>query len=42
MPHAEPMPQPKGQPFIGNVRAIDSDAPVQVFLRLARIHGEIF
>ncbi|MGZ8259006.1 MAG: bifunctional cytochrome P450/NADPH--P450 reductase [Caldimonas sp.] len=38
----EAIPQPKGDPFIGNLRAIDGDAPMQGFMRLARIHGPIF
>jgi len=42
MPRTEPIPQPKGDPFIGNLRAIDGDAPMQGFMRLARIHGPIF
>ena len=42
MPRTEPIPQPKGDPLIGNLRAIDGDAPMQGFMRLARIHGPIF
>jgi cytochrome P450/NADPH-cytochrome P450 reductase len=42
MPRTEPIPQPKGDPVIGNLRAIDGDAPMQGFMRLARIHGPIF
>jgi cytochrome P450/NADPH-cytochrome P450 reductase len=42
MARTEPIPQPKGDPFIGNLRAIDGDAPMQGFMRLARIHGPIF
>ncbi len=38
----EPIPQPKGDPLIGNLRAVDGDAPMQGFMRLARIHGPIF
>ena len=36
------IPQPKGDPFIGNLRSVDGDAPIQGFMRLARIHGPIF
>ncbi|WP_179405596.1 bifunctional cytochrome P450/NADPH--P450 reductase [Burkholderia guangdongensis] len=42
MSHTEAIPQPKGDPFIGNLRSIDGDAPIQGFMRLARIHGPIF
>ena len=42
MSRTEPIPQPKGDPFIGNVRTIDGDAPIQGFMRLARIHGPIY
>ena len=42
MPRTEPIPQPKGDPLIGNLRAIDGDAPMQGFMRLARIHGPIY
>ena len=42
MTRTEPIPKPKGDPFIGNLRAIDGDAPVQGFMRLARILGPIF
>ena len=42
MPRTEPIPQPKGDPLIGNLRAVDSDAPMQAFMRLARMHGPIF
>lgn len=42
MPRTAPIPQPKGDPFIGNLRSIDGDAPIQGFMRLARIHGPIF
>lgn len=42
MARTEPIPQPKGDPLIGNVRAVDGDAPIQSFMRLARIHGPIF
>ena len=42
MPRTEPIPQPKGDPLIGNLRAVDGDAPMQGFMRLARIHGPIF
>jgi cytochrome P450/NADPH-cytochrome P450 reductase len=38
----EPIPQPKRDPFIGNIRALDGHAPLQSLLRLARIHGPIF
>ncbi|HEY2189718.1 MAG TPA: hypothetical protein VGH48_14270, partial [Caldimonas sp.] len=37
-----PIPKPKGDPFIGNLRAIDGDAPIQGFMRMARILGPIF
>ncbi len=36
------IPLPKGDPIIGNLRAVDADAPIQSFMRLARIHGPIF
>lgn len=42
MPRTEPIPQPKGDPLIGHLRAIDGDAPIQAFMRLARIHGPIY
>jgi cytochrome P450/NADPH-cytochrome P450 reductase len=42
MTRFETIPQPKGDPFIGNIRAVDGDAPMQGFMRLARIHGPIF
>lgn len=42
MARTEPIPQPKGDPLIGNLRAVDGDAPIQGFMRLARIHGPIF
>ncbi len=42
MPRTEPIPQPKGDPLIGNLRAVDGDAPIQGFMRLARIHGPIY
>jgi cytochrome P450/NADPH-cytochrome P450 reductase len=42
MVRTETIPQPKGDPFIGNIRAVDGDAPIQGFMRLARIHGPIF
>ena len=42
MPRTEPIPQPKGDPLIGNLRQIDGDAPMQGFMRMARIHGPIF
>ena len=41
-PNLQPIPQPKGDPFIGNLRTVDGDAPIQGFMRLARIHGPIF
>ncbi|WHZ13080.1 MAG: putative bifunctional P-450/NADPH-P450 reductase CypD [Burkholderiaceae bacterium] len=42
MPRTEPIPQPKGDPFIGNLRAVDGDAPVQGFMRMAQTYGPIF
>ena len=42
MSTTERIPQPKGDPFIGNMRTVDGDAPIQGFMRLARIHGPIF
>lgn len=42
MTRTERIPQPKGDPFIGNMRTVDGDAPIQGFMRLARIHGPIF
>jgi cytochrome P450/NADPH-cytochrome P450 reductase len=37
-----PIPKPKGDPVIGNLRAIDGDAPIQSFMRLAKMLGPIF
>ena len=37
-----PIPKPKGDPFIGNLRAIDGDAPIQSFMRMAKMLGPIF
>ncbi|NRF65930.1 cytochrome P450 [Aquincola sp. S2] len=37
-----PIPQPKGDPLIGNLRALDSAAPIQGFMRLARTLGPIY
>ena len=42
MPNLSPIPRPKGDPFIGNIRSVDGSAPIQGFMRLARIHGPIF
>ena len=42
MSRTDLIPQPKGDPFIGNLRTVDGDAPVQGFMRLARIHGPIY
>ena len=42
MPRTESIPQPKGDPFIGNLRAVDGDAPVQGFMRMAQTYGPIF
>lgn len=42
MAKASPIPQPKTDPFIGNLRAIDGDAPIQGFMRLARLYGPIY
>jgi len=36
------IPQPKGDPFIGNLRTVDGEAPIQGFMRLAQIHGPIY
>lgn len=36
------IPRPKGDPFIGNLRSIDGDAPVQGLMRQSRIMGPIF
>lgn len=36
------IPRPKGDPFIGNLRSIDGEAPIQGFMRQARILGPIF
>ena len=37
-----PIPKPKGDPFIGNLRAIDAEAPIQGFMRMAKMLGPIF
>ncbi|MFT3814661.1 MAG: cytochrome P450 [Acidovorax sp.] len=42
MSATQPIPQPKGDPIIGNLRAIDGDAPVQSFMRLAQQYGPIY
>ena len=42
MSRTDLIPQPKGDPFIGNLRTVDGDAPVQGFMRLACIHGPIY
>ena len=42
MPSLEQIPQPKGDPLIGTLRAVDAETPMQSFMRLARIHGPIF
>jgi cytochrome P450/NADPH-cytochrome P450 reductase len=36
------IPQPRTLPLIGNLNLIDTDAPVQSLIRLAKIHGPIF
>ncbi|TAN12824.1 MAG: cytochrome P450 [Burkholderiaceae bacterium] len=36
------IPRPKGDPFIGNLRSIEGDTPVQGFMRQARIMGPIY
>ena len=45
MPRTEPIPQPKGDPFIGNLRAIDGEgfqpAGNKLFDILQEICGEI-
>ena len=42
MAQFETIPQPKGDPFIGNIRSIDGEAPMQGFMRLGRMYGSIF
>jgi cytochrome P450/NADPH-cytochrome P450 reductase len=42
MPTHSPIPQPKTDPFIGNLRSVDGDAPIQGFMRLARLYGPIY
>ena len=42
MASTAPIPQPKGDLFVGNLRSVDGDAPIQGFMRLARIHGPIY
>lgn len=37
-----PIPRPKGDPLIGNLRDIDGEAPIQGFMRLARTYGPIY
>ncbi|CAK7211614.1 hypothetical protein SCUCBS95973_001175 [Sporothrix curviconia] len=38
----EPVPQPPGLPLVGNLRDIDSAAPIQSLVRLADQYGDIF
>ncbi len=42
MPDIETIPQPKTDPFIGNLRTLDDAAPVQSLMRLAQMYGPIF
>ncbi|OUM02409.1 bifunctional cytochrome P450/NADPH--P450 reductase [Variovorax sp. JS1663] len=42
MTRTVPIPQPKGDPFIGNLRSVDGEAPIQGFMRLAQTYGPIF
>ncbi|HTJ06007.1 MAG TPA: cytochrome P450 [Caldimonas sp.] len=42
MPPTIPIPKPRGDPLIGNLRAIDGDAPIQSFMRMAKMLGPIF
>jgi cytochrome P450/NADPH-cytochrome P450 reductase len=35
----QPIPQPKADPLIGNMRDVDSEVPIQGFMRLARTMG---
>ncbi|MFP5476744.1 MAG: cytochrome P450, partial [Gammaproteobacteria bacterium] len=42
MTATQPIPQPKTDPIIGNLRSIDGDVPVQSYMRLARQYGPIF
>jgi cytochrome P450/NADPH-cytochrome P450 reductase len=37
-----PIPQPKPDPVLGNIRDVDAEAGVQSFMRLARTYGPIF
>ena len=37
-----PIPQPKTDPLLGNLRDMDTEEPVQGLMRLARIYGPIF
>jgi cytochrome P450 / NADPH-cytochrome P450 reductase len=38
----EPIPQPPGYPVIGNLLDLDSEAPIQAIMKLARQYGPIF
>ncbi|WP_173514658.1 cytochrome P450, partial [Sinorhizobium psoraleae] len=42
MSKVQPIPEPKGFPVLGHVTSIDSDAPVQSLMRLARDLGPIY
>ncbi len=42
MAQTQPIPQPKTDPFIGNLRSVDGDAPIQGFMRLAQLYGPIY
>ena len=37
-----PIPQPKPDPILGNLRDIDTHAPVQSLMRLAKTYGPVF
>ena len=37
-----PIPQPPGKPVVGNMLTIDSEAPLQHLMKLAREYGPIF
>ena len=38
----EPIPQPPGYPVIGNLLDLDTEAPIQALMKLARQYGPIF
>ena len=42
MARTDSIPQPKTDPFIGNLRSVDGEAPIQGFMRLAQTYGPIY